>query len=90
MRQGTGTFMDIGGFDLIVKTEEDLGKILDWAQSKFPVDSKWDNLDGTESLWIYLPGHNEWQGIVQVICGEKDWTVVVDVEFAEELKAVLE
>jgi hypothetical protein len=77
--------MNIGGFDLVVTDEKTLGKVLDWAQSKFPVSSKWDNLNGTESLWIYFPGHNEWQGMVQVICGKTDWTVVVDIEFKDEL-----
>jgi len=77
--------MTPGGFDLVVTNEKTLGKVLDWAQSKFPVKSEWDLLDGVDSLWIYLPGHNDHQGIVQVICGKTDWTVVVDTCFKDEL-----
>lgn len=73
--------MNIGGFDLEVTSEEQLAKALDWVQSKFPVNDEWDE----ESLWIYLPGHNEHQGMVQVICGKDSWTVVVDSCFGNEL-----
>ena len=73
--------MNIGGFDLVVTDERTLKKVLDWARSKFPVKDEWDD----DGLWIYLPGHNDHQGMIQVICGKTDWTVVVDVEFKDEL-----
>lgn len=75
--------MTPGGYDLIVDDEVTLGKVLDWAQSKFPVSSEWDD----DGLWIYLPGHNDWQGMIQILCDMNGckWTVVVDIEFKDEL-----
>lgn len=78
--------MNIGGYDLIVNSERALGKVLDWARDKFPVKSEWDE----EGLWIYLPGHNDHQGMIQIICGETNWTVVVDECFKEELDDYIE
>jgi len=73
--------MNIDGYDLTVTNEVTLGKVLDWARSKFPVKDEWDD----DGLWIYLPGHNERQGMIQVVCGKTDWTVVVDTCFKDEL-----
>lgn len=79
----------IGGFDLVLLSEKDLGKVLDWAMGKFPVKSEWDK----EGLWIYLPGHTDHQGIIQIICEDvphRRWTVVMDVEFKDEVYDYIE
>lgn len=83
----------IGGFDLVLLSEKDLGKLLDWAMGKFPIRSEWDQIEGIHSLSFYLPGHTDHQGIIQIICEDEPvrrWTAVIDVEFKEELLDYLE
>lgn len=76
--------MKIGGLEV---NQAQLELILDWCRDKFPVKDEWSG----DSLFIYFPFHTESKGFVEIIPNpdKLQWTIIADIEFAEEIKAVL-
>lgn len=64
-----------------VVNQEQLQRVLDWAQSLFPVSDHWEE----DTLCICLPNHTKTQGIIKVTCEKFTWLVEVDKEFKEAL-----